>query len=138
MLRTIMTVPVSEAWAPAFLAIPSASARLTKDWRPAGAGKTPIEERQPVGLSRLTWVIVQLSRKCESGTPSEARLRHPQHDAVAGCRLPHCVVGLFDGNLITHERGALLEDRRISLRVGLVDEGVEVDRCVIKMRGCNG
>ncbi len=52
--------------------------------------------------------------------------------------MPYCVVCSSSGNLITHECNALLEDRRISLRVGLVDEGVEVDRCVIEVRDCNG
>jgi hypothetical protein len=102
------------------------------------ADATPIKERQPVGLSRLTRVIVQLSRKSESRPPSKARSRHPQHDAVAGCRLPYCVVGSSDSNLTAHERSTLLEDCRISLRVGLADEGVEVDRCVVEVRGCNG
>ena len=47
--------------------------------------------------------------------------------------MPLCVVGSSDANLTAHECGALLEDCLVSSRVGLTDEFVEVDGCVIEV-----
>ena len=81
---------------------------------------------------------MQLSRKGKSGPPGETRTRHPQHDAVARCCLPHCVTGLSDGNLAPHKRSALLEDCLVVLRVRLADEDVEIDWGVVEMRYGDG
>ena len=84
-------------------------------------------------------MVFPVSQGLSCSSPARARADHRARrarairstDAVAGCRLPHCAVSSSESNLIVHERGALLEDRRISLQVGLVEKGVEV-------RGRNG
>ena len=52
--------------------------------------------------------------------------------------MPHRIAGSSNGDLVAHERCALLEDCLISLRVGLADEDMEIDWCVVEMSCCNG
>jgi hypothetical protein len=125
-----MTAPTSEAVLPLPLRFPAAAAALdgklapSRSWLVTGDKRDSNRGAAARGFSpSYKGCHATLPQGQEqTGTGQETRSRHPQHDAVARYCLPHCVAGSSDGNLVPHERGALLEDCLIVLRVGLTDE----------------
>ncbi len=70
-------------------------------------------------------LIFPVSHRLSCSSPARARPNHLARRArairstircgLAGCRLPHCIVGSSDGNLIAHEHGALLRKTAASV-----------------------